>query len=72
MSKNVVTPLNAVKLRHAVEAHRLRRAVIKRVARRVPLPLLLTWQRAVLGQQTSGAFILPATPAEGVISPQPN
>ncbi|SAB52666.1 Uncharacterised protein [Enterobacter hormaechei] len=65
---DVIAPANAVQLRQAVVSDLLSRA-FKRVTGCIPAPLLLAGQRAVLNQQTSGAVVLPAVPAERVIVP---
>ena len=59
---------NAVKLRQAVVRDLLGRT-FQRVTGSIPAPLLLSGQRAVLNQQTPGAVVLPAVPAERVIVP---
>ena len=65
---DVITPANAVQLRQAVVRDLLSRS-IERVTGRIPAPLLLAGQRAVLNQQAPGAVVLPALPAERVIVP---
>lgn len=65
---DVIAPANAVELRQAVVRDLLSRA-FERVTGSIPAPLLLAGQRAVLNQQTSGAVVLPAVPAERVIVP---
>lgn len=65
---DVITPANAIQLRQAVVRNLLSRSV-ERVTGRIPAPLLLPGQRAVLNQQAPGAVVLPALPAERVIVP---
>ncbi len=65
---DVITPANAVQLRQAVVRDLLSRT-FQRVTGSIPAPLLLSGQRTVLNQQTPGAVVLPAVPAERVIVP---
>ena len=65
---DVIAPANAVEVRQTVVRDLLSRA-FERVTGSIPAPLLLAGQRAVLNQQTSGAVVLPAVPAERVIVP---
>ena len=65
---DVIAPANAVQLRQAVVRDLLSRS-FERVTGSVPAPLLLSGQRAVLNEQTPGAVVLPAVPAERVIVP---
>ena len=65
---DVIAPANAVELRQTVVRDLLSRA-FARVTGCIPAPLLLAGQRAVLNQQTPGAVVLPAVPAERVIVP---
>ncbi len=65
---DVITPANAVELRQTVVRDFLS-SPLKRVTGRIPAPLLLTGQRAVLNEQAPCAVVLPAVPAERVIVP---
>jgi len=65
---DVITPANAVQLRQAVVCDLLS-STFERVTGSIPAPLFLAGQRAVLNQQTPGAVVLPAVPAERVIVP---
>ncbi len=65
---DVIPPANAVQLRQAVVRDLLSRT-FQRVTGSIPAPLLLAGQRTVLNQQTPGAVVLPAVPAERVIVP---
>ncbi|MBO4149929.1 hypothetical protein J5619_20125 [Enterobacter ludwigii] len=65
---DVIPPANAVQLRQAVVRDLLSRS-FDRVTGRIPAPLLLAGQRTVLDEQTPGAVVLPAVPAERVIVP---
>ena len=65
---DVIAPANAVELRQTVVRDFLS-SPLKRVTGRIPAPLLLTGQRAVLNEQAPCAVVLPAVPAERVIVP---
>ncbi|CAM6756068.1 hypothetical protein ENCLCP370B_23660 [Enterobacter cloacae] len=65
---DVITPANAVQLRQTVVRDLFSRSV-ERVTGRIPAPLLLPGQRAVLNEQAPGAVVLPAVPAERIIIP---
>ena len=65
---DVIAPANAVQLRQAV-VRDLLSGTFERVTGCIPAPLLLSGQRPVLNEQTPGAVVLPAIPAERVIVP---